>query len=69
MFWMPGGLKRPPIVCLMLLSMTSCCASGPANGLCSQVSPILISDEDKMTTETERQIRDLNNVWETQCES
>ena len=61
-------MKRALVGLLCLLSIQAW-ASGPANGLCSQVSPILISDEDKMTTETERQIRDLNNVWETQCES
>jgi len=69
MIWMRGGSTRPLIACLMLLCMMSCCASGPASGLCSQISPILIDPvNDRMVADTERQIRELNTIWEEQCD-
>jgi len=60
------GLMMRLLVALMLTFTASCCATGGAS-LCGQTSPILISEDDQMTTDTERQILAWNRKWEAQC--
>ena len=49
--------------------LTSCLTSGNAvNNSCSLIEPILISDEDRLTNSTARQILIHNEAWEQLCQ-
>ena len=49
--------------------LTSCLTNGNAvTDSCSLIEPILISDEDRLTNSTARQILIHNEAWEQLCQ-
>jgi len=58
-----------PFVLPILLSVAGCATSGPAgpNPGCEWAGPIFLSDDDKITTETETAILEHNETWERVC--
>lgn len=55
------------LACLTLLLISGCAASSPAPIECAGLNPILVSPQDHLTPETERQILALDLQLKAVC--
>jgi hypothetical protein len=63
------NLKQTLLVLPLVMLLASCLTSGNAvNNSCSLIEPILISEEDRLTNATARQILIHNETWEQLCQ-
>jgi len=68
MIWnSPKALGAALIVALIVLLMMSCAENTAGNSFCQIAQPILISEQDVLTTETARQILAHDEIGDELC--